>query len=248
MTYEQLIHDAVHTRFEGWDLGVFAGRYVEEPPSWDLREIVPARLGSTESLLDLGTGGGEFLSSLAPLPAVTAATEGYPPNVPVARRRLEPLGVHVADTTAEPDVLPFPDESFDLIVSRHEAYAPAEIRRVLRPGGLFITQQVGGRDLAEVNTALDAPPHAYRSWELAAAAADLERAGLTVSDGREELTPCTLHDVGAVVLLLRITPWHVPDFDVDTYDARLRELHKRLSAGTPLRAHCHRFLLTARRT
>ncbi|GGL48999.1 hypothetical protein GCM10014719_57780 [Planomonospora parontospora subsp. antibiotica] len=35
-------------------------------------------LTGAPSLLDLGTGGGEFLSGLAPLPPRTAATEGYP--------------------------------------------------------------------------------------------------------------------------------------------------------------------------
>jgi len=33
----------------------------------------------------MGTGGGEFLASLAPLPMHTSATEAYPPNVEIAR-------------------------------------------------------------------------------------------------------------------------------------------------------------------
>ncbi|BCJ74392.1 methyltransferase [Catellatospora sp. IY07-71] len=247
MTYEELVGEASRTPFEGWDFGVFHGRYVQGAPSWDYRALVQERLRTTGALLDLGTGGGEFLASLAPLPPVTAATEGFPPNVAVARRRLAPLGVIVHDTTGAPDRLPFPDESFDLVLSRHEAYDPAEVHRVLRPGGVFVTQQVGGRDLEQLNAALGGPPHPFRSWDLASAVTGLEQAGLTVLDRHEQLVPATLHDIGAVVLLLRITPWQIPGYDLDTYTPRLRDLHHRLAAGNPLHVTGHRFLTTARR-
>ncbi|WP_222106443.1 class I SAM-dependent methyltransferase [Catellatospora sichuanensis] len=246
MTFQQLVDAAVDTVCEGWDFGVLEGRYVQGAPSWDYREIVGQPLRSAVSLLDLGTGGGEFLSSLAPLPPVTAATEAYPPNVAVARRRLEPLGVRVADVSADPGRLPFGDGMFDLVVSRHGAYVPAEIRRVLAPGGLFVTQQVGGRDLAELNAALAAPPHTYRTWDLDTAVRELEQAGFAVADRREELVGGVLHDIGAVVLLLRLTPWQIPDFDPAGYGTQLRALHDRLAAGAVLRVHSHRFLLTAR--
>src|SRR6187549_330120 len=78
---------------EGWDFSYLAGRMREDAPHWDYRQVVTAALGESGALLDLGTGGGEFLSSLRPLPALTCATEGYAPNLPVARRRLAPLGI-----------------------------------------------------------------------------------------------------------------------------------------------------------
>jgi len=49
--------------------------------------MVRERLPDVTPLLDMATGGGEFLSSLVPLPPRTVATEGYPPNLEVARRR-----------------------------------------------------------------------------------------------------------------------------------------------------------------
>ncbi|GAA1367469.1 class I SAM-dependent methyltransferase [Catellatospora chokoriensis] len=246
VTFRELVDAAVDTAIEGWDFGVLDGRYVQGAPSWDYRGLVGQPLRSATALLDLCTGGGEFLSSLAPLPPVTAATEAYPPNVLVARRRLGPLGIQVADVSADPGRLPFGDGVFDLVLSRHGAYVPAEVRRVLAPGGLFVTQQVGGRDLAELNAALDAPPHTFRTWDLDTAARELERDGFTVADRREELVGGVLHDIGAVVLLLRLTPWQIPDFDPTVYETRLRVLHDRLAAGATLRVHSHRFLLTAR--
>ncbi|MFI6295584.1 class I SAM-dependent methyltransferase [Nonomuraea sp. NPDC050790] len=244
MEYDELIAQGLTTPFEGWDFGVFQGRMTEKALPWDYGELVRERLPYTGSLLDLGTGGGEFLAALGPLPARTAATEGYAPNVPVARKRLEPLGVEVVEV-GDDDRLPLTDASFELIVSRHESYDPAELRRVLKPGGTFITQQVGGQDLADVNRVLGAPAHEYTEWNLAAAVEELTEAGFEISWQTETLVESTFLDVGALVLFLRITPWHVPDFDVIRYGDRLRALHDQMRTGHPLTTTAHRFALTA---
>ncbi|MEV4110468.1 methyltransferase domain-containing protein [Nonomuraea sp. NPDC049695] len=242
MGYEELIREALTTPFQGWDWAVFRGRMTTaDDLPWDYEELVRERLPKAASLLDLGTGGGELLSSLAPLPPRTAATEGYAPNVPIARRRLEPLGVEVAEVSSA-----FPDGSFELIVNRHEAYEPREIRRLLAPGGTYVTQQVGGRDLEEINQALDAPPHEDHGWDLATASAALTEAGLDVTWRRESSRPVTINDVGALVLYLRVVSWQIPGFTVEEYEDRLRALHAEMAGGRPLRANAHRFALIAR--
>jgi SAM-dependent methyltransferase len=248
MSYERLIRQADYTPFEGWDFGGFRGRFVEAQPSWEFSKLLRTHMQRSSSMLDLGTGGGEFLSSLAPLPAETVATEAYAPNIPIARRRLAPLGVRVFDTTESgDDPLPFADGTFDLVISRHESYAPSEVRRILDSGGTFVTQQVGGRDLEELNHALGGPPHTDRLWNLAAATEELERAGFEVLDGREELLPGTFYDIGAVVLYLRIIFWQILGFDLASYDTALRALHAIMESGTPLKVNAHRFLISPHR-
>ncbi|WP_283134049.1 class I SAM-dependent methyltransferase [Rhizohabitans arisaemae] len=249
MGYDKLIREALTTPFEGWNLGVFHGRMIEDSAAlpWNYEQLVQERLPYADSLLDLGTGGGELLASFTPLPERTAATEGWAPNVPVARKRLEPMGVQVVEV-GDDDRLPLPDRSFELIISRHESYDPDEVRRVLKPGGTFITQQVGGEDMVEINRALGAKPHEYAGWNLTTAVADLAAAGLEVSWQEEARISTVFHDIGALVLFLRITPWHVPGFDVERYADRLRALHKEMRAGRPLTAHAHRFALIAHPT
>jgi hypothetical protein len=117
--FDETVRAAHETPVEGWDFGVFAGRYEEDDPPWDYRRLVRAHLDGAGSLLDLGTGGGELLAELAPLPEHTVATEGHPPNVPIARRRLGPLGVEVVEVE-EGGRLPLPDAAFDLVIDRHE--------------------------------------------------------------------------------------------------------------------------------
>jgi SAM-dependent methyltransferase len=113
---------------------------------WDYGGIVRTRMQAANSLLDLGTGGGEFLASLAPFPANAWTTEGYPPDVSVARKHLEPTGGQVVDVSDIDGGLPFEADSFDLVIDRHTGYEPREVHRVLRMGGRFLTQQVGGEN------------------------------------------------------------------------------------------------------
>lgn len=85
--FEQLLAAAEAYTMEGWDWSALEDCYVEAGPPWDYRAEVTALLPTTHVRLDMGTGGGEFLSSLAPLPPECWATEAYPPNLPIAAAR-----------------------------------------------------------------------------------------------------------------------------------------------------------------
>lgn len=247
MSYELHVRQALSTPLEGWDFSALDGRLAEKPPSWDFRELIAPYLAKADHLLDMGTGGGEFLTSLGALPKRVTATEGYPPNIPVARRRLESLGVTVVPIAEDESTpLPLPDDTFDVIVNRHEAFDPAEIRRILVPGGVFITQQVGGDDLAELNTALGSGPTEYSNWNAGTVRRQMEEAGLSIRDSREERCPGEFRDIGAVVLFLRLTPWQIPGYRLSDFEDRLRALHERVSVEGPLPVRHHRFLIEAR--
>ena len=79
----------------------------------------------------------------------TAATEGYPPNVEYCRKKLLPLGIDLRECS-DASRIPFDDESFDIIINRHGDFDPAEIKRLLKAGGWFITQQVGSENDREL--------------------------------------------------------------------------------------------------
>jgi SAM-dependent methyltransferase len=137
----------------GWSFSSMttAGRMSADPLPWSYGSLLIPLMSRANDMLDMGTGGGELLSNLRPLPPNTHATEAWAPNVPVAREHLEPLGVTVHAIENEDDPLPFAEASLDLIINRHDSYDPNEVRRVLRPGGTFITQQVGGQNDADLN-------------------------------------------------------------------------------------------------
>jgi SAM-dependent methyltransferase len=234
VTYEELVAEAVAVPLRGWDFSWLDGRATGSDPSWSYPDIARPLVARSKALLDLDTGGGELLASLGPLPAGTIATEGWEPNLAVARER---LGI---DVRFAPDsTLPVDDESVDLVLNRHGRLDPAEVARVLRPGGTLLTQQVGSDDCAEINRALGAPPAYSETWDASTAAARLEAAGLTVTEVREERPEFVFHDVGALVFQLRAVAWQVPYFTVEKYEDALRRIH----SGGEFRARSHRFLI-----
>lgn len=138
-------------------------------------------------MLDMGTGGGEWLSSLSRRGSLTAATESWPPNFGGAAARLRALGIPVVQAEGAADNhrqdredprgrLPFRTEAFDLVTNRHESFVASEVVRVLCPTGTFITQQAhsGSRQFHEL---LSLPPPQVDEFGLGMALEQLDLAG-----------------------------------------------------------------------
>lgn len=236
---------------KGWDLSPFGDRWVEEKTPWDYRDRVASRLPAVDSLLDLGTGGGEFLSSMAPLPECTIATEGYPPNVGVARDRLRPLGAEVVQTFSEDNdqtpqlgSLPFRDESIDLVIDRHESFVASEVFRILKPSGAFVTQQVGSTDMYQINELLGADVAPDR-WSLEAAVGQLESAGFRVTEKHKAELISRFKDIGALVMYLRAAPWQIPHFSVERFRDELEKTDRLIRSRGGLNVTATRFVVEA---
>ena len=249
--FAQLVAEAEAHSFSGWDFGYLVGRMVQDPLSWDYRSRVRELLTDAATLLDVDTGGGEVLASLAPLPPHTVATEGYVPNISVARQNLEPLGVKVVElevNDCDACKLPFSEETFDLIINRHGSFAADEFYRILKHNGQFITQQVGGTNLYGLNEALHATASDMDlTWNLDKASAQLTQAGFTVIFAKEEFPKTTFSDIGAVVYYLRAIPWQLTDFSVDRYIDRLTAIHETIENTGEFVVHAHRFYIEVER-
>lgn len=89
-SYEELVAEATAASFSGWDFGWLSERTTSTGPCWSYPDLARSAIRESGRLLDLDTGGGEMLAGLAPLPKYTVATEGWAPNVTVARKRLQP--------------------------------------------------------------------------------------------------------------------------------------------------------------
>ena len=135
-------------------------------------------------------------------PPVLAATESWPPNAEIARRRLAPLGAQVVTIDDDAD-LPFPAGFFDLVVSRHPVQTRRdETARVLAPGGTFLSQQVGAGSVAELTEAMMGPQEPGQERSARRAAHRAEVAGLVVTDLRCATPRMEFHDIAAVVVFL----------------------------------------------
>jgi SAM-dependent methyltransferase len=247
-TFDELVAEADAAPVEGWDFSWLDGRATEERPSWGYQRLMSKRLASASAALDIDTGGGEVLNGAAKFPPTMAAVESWPPNAALATKLLHPRGVVVVATRDEPP-LPFADEAFDLVTSRHPVSVRwSEIARVLRPGGTYFAQQIGPATMSELVEYFIGPqPQKWAEFHPDTQSAQAKAAGLQIVDLRMERLRAEFFDIGAVIYFLRKVIWAVPDFTVERYRERLRELHKRIDHDGPFVAHASRLLIEARK-
>ncbi|WP_133518298.1 methyltransferase domain-containing protein [Curtobacterium flaccumfaciens] len=233
-TFDDLLAIGEAADVTGWDFSWLDGRATEERPPWGYARLLGERLAR--------------LAEAPAYPTTAVATESWPPNIAAATVHLHPRGVVVVADPDEPP-LPFADAAFDLVTSRHPAAIHwDEIARVLRPGGSYLAQHVGPASAFElIEFFLGPKPVERRGRHHDDEAAAARAAGLEIVDLRTARTRIEIHDVAAVVYLLRKVIWWVPDFSVERYRDRLRDLHELIQRDGPFVAYSARHLIEARR-
>lgn len=244
--FNQLIADALAQGFSGWGFSYLDGRHSTEDLPWDYEEKVHQEMPHAHTMLDMGTGGGEFLASLAPLPKKTYATEGWEVNVPIAQERLKPYGVKVY-AVEDKHNLPFENNTFDLVINRHETLDGEDIHRILKPDGIFITQQVGGANNIRFNELLDAPSPEFDDVLLENSVQQLTDAGLEIIQTEESFPEERYLDIGAVVFYLSVIKWQIEDFGVQKYHQQLGKIHNMIEQDGYLATSAHRFFIKAQK-
>lgn len=195
--------------FSGWSFDELDVVHLDARMPWDYEGIAHEAALGARSIVDLGTGGGErFASIVEGAHGRLTATEEWVVNAPVAQDRLRPFGVGVL--RADSLRLPFGDASFDLVLDRHEALEPAEVARVLQPGGKLITQQVGHDvwpELRRFLRSVEFPDH-FRQYQ-----DGFRAAGLRIDDARRHEERVAFRKFGELVYMIMLTPHTFPDFD-----------------------------------
>ena len=243
------LHEEEIAHIHGWDFSHIRGKYAEEHDlPWDYREIVKHYLQPEMKLLDMDTGGGEFLLSLNHPYNNLAATENYPPNVELCKRKLLPLGINFQKADGN-SMLPFDEQSFDIVINRHGNFNPREIGRVLKNGGIFITQQVGAENDRELVKLLlnEMPEIPFPNQYLRIAQTAFEDAGFSIIKAEEAFRPIKFWDVGALVWFAHIIEWEFPDFYVRDCLENLYYAQEILEQKGVIEGTTHRFLLVAKK-
>lgn len=234
--------------FQGWDFSSLEDRWKEQPLPWDYKDILKKYLKPEYKLLDMGTGGGEFLLTLGHPYVNSSVTEAWEPNVKLCEIRLAPLGICVR-RVYEDDRLPFEDNTFDMVINRHESYSVKEVSRILKPGGVFITQQVGGKNDELLSRKLIKGfipkfPH----WNRGYASEELKNNSFEILYGNECFPLLRFYDVGAIVYFAKIIEWDFPNFSVDRCFEELCALQQELEEKAFIECFEHRFVIASRNT
>lgn len=112
--------------------------------TWDYWQRVRDFLRPGVQALSIGAEDRDTLLALGHPFALLYVAEA-PERYAKTSRRLAPLGVEVRQWEY-PGPLPFEDASMGLLLDWHAPCSLDEARRVLKPGGFFLAEQVGGRD------------------------------------------------------------------------------------------------------
>lgn len=124
---------------EGWALFVPLEAYTT-PAATRLVEFAPVQRG--QKVLDVACGTGVVAVTAARAGARVKALDLSPVLLERARWNADTAGVEIEFTEGDAEALPYPDASFDVVLSQYgHMFAPrpevvvAEMLRVLRPGG-----------------------------------------------------------------------------------------------------------------
>jgi len=233
--------------FQGWDFSHLHDRWEDEQIPWDYRKIINEYIKKEDRLLDMGTGGGEFLLSLNHPYNLTTVTEAYIPNYELCKRKLEPLGITVVQVVDD-SKLPIDDDLYDIVINRHESFDTKEVERILKPSGYFITQQVGGQNDNDLsNRLIENFKPQFPTHDLAHNISELEKANFSINFAAESFTPIRFFDVGALVFFAKIIEWEFSNFSVDTAFAKLCECQKEIEQKHYLQGTEHRFIIVAQK-
>lgn len=233
----------------GWDFSHLNNRFTEETDlPWNYDNIVRSYLLPADRLLDIDTGGGEYLLSLNHSFGKTSATEGYKPNVDLCEKVLLPLGIDFKESVTYSD-MPFKDNSFDIIINRHGNYNVNELYRMLRPNGIFITEQVGENNDKELIELLlpKLKKTDSKGLNLAVQKNLFESNGFEILKSDEAYRPIKFFDTGALVWFARIIQWEFPDFSVDKCFTELLRAEEILHKNGCIEGTIHRYLLVTRK-
>jgi len=246
---EEWLKEEKKAHIHGWDFSHIYGRYSEEENlPWDFRTVINKYLKNNMKLLDMETGGGEFLLSLNHPKHNTSAIEGYQPNVELCKKVLLPLGIDFKEADGD-EKLPFENEYFDIIINRHGAYNVTELKRVLKKDGIFITQQVGAendRELVEILLPKykDLP---YAEHYLNIKQQEISEQGFEILESGETFQPIKFFDTGALVWFAKIIEWEFPNFSVESHLENLYKVQEIIEANGAVEGRIHRFYIVGKK-
>lgn len=196
----------------------------------------------------MGTGGGEFLLSIDHPYKNTYATEGYLPNYKLCLEKLVPLGIKVFNYSGDELLNDISNECFDIVINRHESYNEKELYRILKPGGYFITQQVGAYNNKDLATFFDKDHQdQFPEMTLKASIDRLIENNFEIIYSNEFFPKLKFYDLGAIAYFANIIKWEFLNFNVKDNIDKFLILQEDLKKTGYISSIEHRFIIVTKK-
>ncbi len=232
----------------GWDFS--SVKCTIEGEVCKLYDEMAKRCNPSDLLLDIGTGGGEGLlssTSAALLKVGIDHSEAMFNTANENLRKSNKSNVHFFQMDAAK--LDFPMNFFDILTCRHSPFYVGEVVRVLKEGGVFLTQQVSEADKLNIK-------HSFgRGQEFDVEDGtlklryfkELTETGFTEIQSFDYNTTEYYHTYEDLVFLLKFTPI-VPDFGQNEHDFELlRTFIEDNQTEKGIKTNAKRFMIIAKK-
>jgi SAM-dependent methyltransferase len=195
-------------------------------------------------VIDIGTGGGERLLELSHDAAELLGVDPDAEMIAGARQRA--VEERIANVHFEVGTGEGPQRRFNVVLDRHAPFLESTVRGLLVDGGVFVTQQVGERNMAAVKAAFELAPNNVAPVR----PETFGTAGFAIERYDEYDVRYTVHDIESLVFWLQALDIAHSDFvgfdatrDVDAINTLLE------TSRTPegVETNAHRYLLVARK-
>ena len=246
-TIKYLLDEEAHA-FKGWDFSYLKGRWINEELPWNYNDFVKKYLKASDNILDMGTGGGELLLSFNHPYDKTSVTEAYEPNIKLCLEKLAPMGISVYPIKQDDILINVKDNYYDIVLNHHESFLESEVKRVLKEGSLFITQQVGAYNNNDLATFFDENHQIqFPKMTLDKTVERLEHEGFEIIYKNECFPKIKFLDLGAIAYFAKIIQWEFINFSVKGNIEKFEVLEKMLNEKGYIESTEHRFMIVARK-
>lgn len=229
----------------GWDFS--AVRDECDPVPWSYYEVARRYLSPLHRVLDIGTGGGEQFLALAEYYGSGVGIDADPEMVAIAEENTpQAVACRVKFLAMDAAALEFPAESFDVVLNRHAPAYPAEIARVVRPGGVFLTQQVGARNHGNITALFGCGPGGQYATDVGQTVVAWAEAfavmGWAVRARAEYDVPYFYKDAASLLFWLRALPMP-EDFALERHWPQVEHILTAFQTPRGIATNLHRELL-----
>jgi SAM-dependent methyltransferase len=230
-------------KLRGWDFSQV--RVVEEGPRTNYSKVVETHLRRNKTLLDVGTAGGERLEAFAPKVRKAIGIDIDRKMIKTAAENLGKSSLHNAHLIlCDSEKMPIAGAHIDIVIDRHTPFNAKEVSRLLKPGGIFITQQVSEGDKRNFKEVFQrGQSYGEKSGTLKKRyLIELREVGIRIIEERTVNTTEYYESIDDVIFLLANTPM-IPCFDFEKERDKLEKIEEKFKTDKGIRTNSERFLI-----